>query len=506
MDDQPSPKILEALWRYRWSSLVIVGVVFVLSALSALAFSSHSSADAHIVLKAPDKAGIVGVDASSEPAFVRYVNQRALFVVSDRVLATASANLRGSVSMADLRDEVTAKASTNGEAIDLTVSGSVGSPTAVADAVTAAYRTESLADVQAAGQRILDALAARRRDVVASITPDVANRASDPNNLAAGQTLSDLDKQATSVRVAAQQFGDGVSFVDKAVVDGSSLFKSVVRDGGIGIAVGALLAAVLAWVRADRDRRVSGPDYLAAATGAPVLATIETLEEADVAELKKVGSPPLWPYQFAASGLRTSVDRGVVVVTSSAPGDGVTTSTLQMATAAALSGARVLMIDASVRSHSLSDVLGLGFDSAGLTSIAVGAMAPEACVRVVDLGHRVTMWAIPAGQYQEATLDHFRSDLLQKAVAAMRTSYDLVLVDCASPAIAPEVTPIIRESDGVVVVVRRERETRAVHRLREQIGLLGGSIAGYLFTFGRPTRDAPKRAASVAWTPPNGVA
>ncbi|MCU1682738.1 MAG: cell shape-determining protein [Amycolatopsis sp.] len=505
MDDQPSPKILEALWRYRWSSLVIVGVVFVLSAVAALAFSSHSSATAHIVLKAPDKAGIVGVDAGSEPAFVRYVNQRALYVVSDRVLATASTNLHGAVSVNELRDEVTAKASTNGDSIDLTVAGSVGSTTAIADAVTAAYRTESLADVQAAGQKILDALASRRRDVVASLTPDVATHPSDPNNLAAGQTLSDLDKQATSVRVAAQQFGDGVSFVDKAVADGSGLARSVLRDGGIGIAFGALLAAVLAWVRADRDRRVSGPDYLAAATGSPVLATIEGLAEDEVAGLKKLGSPPLWPYQFAASGLRTAVDRGVVVITSSAPGDGVTTSTLQMATAAALSGARVLMIDAAVRSHGLSDALGLGFDSAGLTAIAVGAVAPESSVRSIDLGHRVMMWAIPAGLYQETTLDHFRSDLLQKAIASMRTTYDLVLVDCASPDIAPEVSPIIRESDGVVVVVRRGRETQAVHRLREQIGLLGGTIAGYLFTFARPKRDAPKRAVPVVWTP-NGVA
>jgi succinoglycan biosynthesis transport protein ExoP len=506
MDDQPSPKILEALWRYRWNSLVVVGVVFVLSVVAALSFSSDSSATAHIVLKAPDKAGIVGVDASSEPAFVRYVNQRALFVVSDRVLATASTNLRGSVSVADLRDEVTAKASTNGDSIDLSVAGGSGSTAAVADAVTAAYRTESLADVQAAGQRILDALAARRRDVVASITPDVANRASDPNNLAAGQTLSDLDKQATSVRVAAQQFGDGVSFVDKAVSDGSGLLRSLVRDGGIGLAFGVLLAALLAWVRADRDRRVSSPDYLAASTGSPVLATIDELGEAEVDGLKKVGTPPLWPYQFAASGLRTSVDRGVVAITSSAPGDGVTASTLQIATAAAQSGARVLVIDAAVRSHGLSDSLGLSFDSAGLTAIAVGMSTPEASVRTVDLGHRVPMWAIPAGRYQETTLDHFRADLLQKAVAWMRTSYDLVLVDCASPDIAPEVAPIIRESDGVVVIVRRGRETKAVHRLREQIGLLGGSVVGYLFTFARPKRDAPKRAVPVVWTPPNTAA
>jgi Mrp family chromosome partitioning ATPase len=495
MDDQPSPKIIEALWRYRRSSLVTVLAVVVLGSLAGLVLADHSSAQARIVLKAPDKAGVVGVDASSESAFVRYVNQRALFVVSDRVLTTASVNIADSVSVEMLRKEVTAKASSNGESIELTVAGSSHpSSTTIADAVTKAYQAESLADVQAAGQKILEALASRRRDVVASIPAESANRPADPNNLAAGQTLSDLDKQATQVRVATDQFGDGVSFVDKAVADDSGAFGSLLRDGAIGLALGALIAAVVAWARADRDRRVGDPDDLAAATGEPVLAEIEALGELEVAALKVIGSPPLWPYQFAASGLRTAVDRGVVVVTSSAPGDGGTTSTLQMATAAALSGARVLVVDAAVRSHGLSDVLGLRYDPHGLTSIAVGAMRPDDCTRVVDLGDRVYLWAVPAGQYQEATLDHFRSSLLQKAVASMRSAYDLVLVDCASPAIAPEVTPIIRESDGVVVVVRRDREIRAVHKLREQIGLLGGTITGYLFTFAQPRRDAPKRA------------
>jgi hypothetical protein len=52
------------------------------------------------------------------------------------------------------------------------------------------------------------------------------------------------------------------------------------------------------------------------------------------------------------------------------------------------------------------------------------------------------------------------------------------------------VTPIIRDSD--IVVVRRDRETRAaVQKLREQICLPGGTITGNLFTFAQPRRDAP---------------
>jgi Mrp family chromosome partitioning ATPase len=497
MDDQSSPKVLDALWRYRWSSVAIVAIVVALSAVVAFLAFDRSTAQARIVLKTPDKVGIVGVDATSEAAFVRYVNQRALFVVSDRVLTAAGAGLGGAIPVDVLRKQVSAKASDNGESIVVTVAGdSAGMSTATADAVTNAYGAESRADVQSSAQKILDTLAARRRDVVASVSAD--NRAADPTTLAAGQTVSDLDKQATQVRVAAEQVGDGVSFVDKAVPDTPGLLGSVARDAAIGFVLGLLIAGVLAWVRADRDRRIRDIDDLVAAGGEPVLAEVGVLDETEVAAAREVGSPPLWPYQFAASSLRTAVSSGVVVVTGGGPGEGGTTSVLQMATAAARSGARVLLVDAAVRSHGLSDLLGLRYDPHGLTAIAVGVVRPDDCTRVIDLGDRVYLWAIPAGQYEEATLEHFRASLLQKAVASMRSAYDLVLVDCAQPAVAPEITSIITESDGVVLVVRRDRDTRSVHKLREQIRLLGGTITGYLFTFARSKHGTPRRAGIPA--------
>jgi succinoglycan biosynthesis transport protein ExoP len=54
------------------------------------------------------------------------------------------------------------------------------------------------------------------------------------------------------------------------------------------------------------------------------------------------------------------------------------------------------------------------------------------------------------------------------------------------------VTPIIRDSDGVIVVVRRDRETRAaVQKLREQICPARRHDYRNLFTFAQPRRDAP---------------
>ncbi|MGH3621591.1 MAG: AAA family ATPase, partial [Sciscionella sp.] len=317
---------------------------------------------------------------------------------------------------------------------------------------------------------------------------------------AASQTLSQLDTQAAQIRLSASQFGDGVSFVDKADTDDTGSFASIWRDAAIGLVLGVLSAAALAWFRADRDRRVRDFEDVSDIVDEPLLGEIEALSGQERLGLHDLSRPPLRSYRFAASGLRTIVGRGVVVVTGASLGDGSTTTTLQLASAAARDGARVLVVDSVVRSHELSDILGLHHDPHGLTALAAGSTSIEQCARAIYLGNDVVFWAVPAGQYTDHVRDYLQSTPLERAIMHMRAHYDLVLVDSAPLTAAPEITPIIRQSDGVIVVLRRNGTVRSLRKLREQLKLFGGSITGFVFTFAEPTRD------SRAEPPPQALA
>ncbi|GAA2795912.1 AAA family ATPase [Saccharopolyspora taberi] len=492
MDDaHPTPTIFGALWRYRWISLAIVAVAVLVSLAFSLAAGDGRTAQARIVLKAPDHTGALGIEMTSESSFVRYVKQRALFVTSDRVLAAARVRL-GAESLPQLRSAITAEASSSGESIEITVDGpGLERSALIANEVIAAYQEQSRAEVAAATEKGLQTLVAQRAGIVAEAAgvPPGA-----PIGSAAGQTLSDLDQQIARIKLVAAQFDDGVSFVDVASAGGVGPWRGTLRDTAIGTAVGMMLAAALAWFRADRDRRVRDADDLVRVVDEPVLGEIETVPSQAAPALSRPGVPPLRSYQLVASGLRSRIGSGVVLVTSASGGEGATTTALQIAGAAARDGLRVLVVDAAVRSRDLSRHLGLA-EWAGLTSIATGTASLAQATLPVHLGDGVRFSVVPAGHGHPYSGEQLRSALLRQAITEMRAHYDLVLVDLPPLIAQPETTPLVGASDGVVVTVRRDGDLGSLRRLREQLHLFGGTITGYVLTF---AGSAPARGAEPA--------
>lgn len=500
MDELPSPRLVDAVWRYRLSSLVIVGVAVLLSVLVALVVGESSRMQARLALKPPDKAGVLAVEAAGEAAFARYVNQRALFVTSDQVLDGAEKNLEGTVSKETLRTAVTAEASETGESLVLQVAADTPEDASkITRAVIESYRAASRAEVEQRVAAVLETLAEQRKSIEDALadTPDGTQRSA--NTEAAAQSLSELDKRATELKVAANQIGDGVAFVYDAEPDRTALLRSVARDGVIGLGLGGILALAVAWFRADRDRRVSSLAELESLVDDPVLGEIEQVGKDEAATLLWLGAPPSKTYRMVAFGVQRVIDHGVVIVTGE-PRSGVTTTTIQLASALARGGLRVLLVDAAVRSHGLSTSIGLAAsrpngrqqDSRrhpGLTDIAMGSMPARETMRVVELGDGVTLTVVPAGRYVDGVLERFSVPLLDQAIAEMRAEFDIVLVDTPTPASAPEAGAIVRSCDASIVVVRKDADAAGLHRLADQIRIVGGKVAGYVLTFATPRRS-----------------
>lgn len=495
MDELPSPRLVDAVWRYRISSLIIVGIAVVLSVGVALVSGEPSRMQARLALKPPDKAGVLGVEAAGETAFARYVNQRALYVTSDQVLTGAAARLSGAVPIETLRSSVTAEASETGESVVLEVAGeNAEQASQITEAVIESYRAASRREVEQRVEDLLATLAEQRKSIQDDLddTPEGTQRSA--NTEAAAVSLSELDKRSTELKVAASQIGDGVAFVYDTQPDKTALLRTVARDAFIGLALGGVLAVAVAWFRADRDRRVGTLAELDAVVEEPVLGEIEQVGRDEAASLLWLGAPPSKTYRMVAFGVQRVIDHGVVIVTGEED-SGVTTTTIQLASAMARSGLRVLLVDGAVRTHGLSTSIGLassrngdrdtsgGRRHPGLTDIAMGAMGVRETMRVVELGDGVTLTVVPAGKYTDGAIERFSVPRLDQALAEMRAEFDLVLVDSPTPASAPEAGAILRGSDAAIVVVRRDADVAGVNRLSEQVRMVGASIAGYVLTF-----------------------
>ena len=500
MDSQPAPRLFEALARYKWSSLCLtLAIVAISVVVAAITAPRGVTATATIVLKAPIHS-TTGINTDptnsgqlSEASFVRYVQQRAVFFTSDRVLNQARGSLTAAPDLTTLRGEVTAAAATDGQSITLSVNaGDAGQAIAIGNAIIQAYRDLSRSDATAQINGSLAALTAERSQLL-------QGQPNPPSN-AITQQLATIDADTAALNVSLSQFGDGVSFANGAVAQPSGFGKDLLRDGAIGLALGLVVAAAVAWARADRDRRVRDADDLHATAPEPILAEIAEIGwQHGTALPGPNGSLAMPSYQIALTGLRSAVRDGVVVVTAAGPQAGATTSTLHLATVAARDGLRVCVVDADVDTSKLSQTLNLNPHLAGFSQLASGSAPLAGCIHAVRLDHETSIWAVAAGIQAGSTASAaFQTSMIEKAVAELRANYDLVLVDTPPIVDAPELGSLIRESDAVLVVTRRGVSLDALDRTRERIRLLDGKIGGYLLTFAAGhTQANPRRRPTV---------
>jgi succinoglycan biosynthesis transport protein ExoP len=154
----------------------------------------------------------------------------------------------------------------------------------------------------------------------------------------------------------------------------------------------------------------------------------------------------------------------VLLVTSSLPFEGKSTTVIALAAKMASAGKRVLLIDGDLRAPQLHRAFG-GRPSRGLAEIVNPRSAPQDLV-YVDLESGISV--VPAGRSVEEPQNVLRSQRLAEAVREWRKSYDFILID--SPPVLPvaDARILARLTDYCLFVThwRKTRWTVAMHALR----------------------------------------
>jgi non-specific protein-tyrosine kinase len=248
---------------------------------------------------------------------------------------------------------------------------------------------------------------------------------------------------------------------------------------GLGLGVGAAL------VRNVLDTSVNSPDKLRRVAGVPNLGTIAFHPDVPRRPLT-VHEDPHSPRGEAFRQLRTNLQfvdidtpHKVVVVTSSLPGEGKTTTLANLAIALAAAGQRVLVIEADLRRPKLAEVLGLE-RSIGLTSVLTGR---------VRVDHAVQHWSggafdvLASGPLPPNPSELLASQHMADLLAELRERYTLVLLD--TPPLLPvtDAAAVAPSADGVILVCRFKK-TRCAH-LRSAVDALDAvstTLLGTIFT------------------------
>jgi polysaccharide biosynthesis transport protein len=260
------------------------------------------------------------------------------------------------------------------------------------------------------------------------------------------------------------------------------LIKTFALAMFLGIAFG--LAAV--YILDLLDDRFRSPEEMQAQLGVPVLAMVRKLEP-----LNQVGPGGIHvhvePTGVEAESFRTLrtalafAEGGAsrLVVTSTEPGDGKTTISVNLGTTIAQSGKRTLLIDADMRRPGLTPLVNLRGQRGLSTILRDSTPVADSIRQNLVPGFLQNLDVIPAGPRPVNPMELLASDRFADLLAWAETVYDQIIVD-SPPVLAVSDSAIIgRLVDGVVLTVRPEKNRRRlVVRAIESFPPLGVNVLG----------------------------
>lgn len=274
--------------------------------------------------------------------------------------------------------------------------------------------------------------------------------------------------------------------IQPATPPGSPTSPNPVRNLLLALLTGLALGVGLALLRDALDTKVREEEDIREATTAPLLASIPMAKKSGKRALVSLDQDPHGRHAEAIRRLRTNLlfvdvttGRHSFVVTSAMPGEGKTTTAINLALAMADSGTRTLLVDADLRAPSVAGSLGLP-DEAGLTSILLGkAELADVVHEIGDSGLHV----LPAGAVPPNPSELLGSAPMADLFARLSADYDFLIVD--SPPVVPVVDAVILGglTGGLLMVVGSGTRKRDLAAAIKQLTTVGAPVAGVAHNF-----------------------
>lgn len=144
-----------------------------------------------------------------------------------------------------------------------------------------------------------------------------------------------------------------------------------------------------------------------------------------------------------------------IVISSSKAAEGKSTITANIALSMAQTDAKVLLIDADLRSPKLYKLLGMS-NTPGMTNYLCGLNSSSEIIR--DTKHP-NLKVITAGSLAPNPAELLAGKVFSDLLETLKTQFDYIFIDTPPINILSDALPIIKTSDGVVLVVRERQST-----------------------------------------------
>jgi non-specific protein-tyrosine kinase len=207
------------------------------------------------------------------------------------------------------------------------------------------------------------------------------------------------------------------------------------------------------------------------------------------------------------------IEPRTVIVTSALPGEGKTSTCVNLAAALALAGHRLILLDLDLRHPDVHRWLG-GHNESGVSDVLLQRRPLEECLQFVSLGESQSgrdrgLYLLPTGPPVAEPTELLGGGRLAKLLEALAEQADIVLID--SPPVLPVADTLVigRMVAGAVLVVEARRtpipdiEKTKDALIRNQTRLLGVVVnkvrsadVGYGYGYGYGYGDLTESVAA----------
>jgi succinoglycan biosynthesis transport protein ExoP len=278
---------------------------------------------------------------------------------------------------------------------------------------------------------------------------------------------------------------NNVSIVDRALVPGLPSKPNLRLNLIVGLLFGLMLGCGVALLLEQlAEATVSSADFQRK-LGVPLLGATPKLDQSSIDEaLAKSNSPLSEAYFSILTSIQFSTSHGTpksLLLTSTQPREGKSTTALALALGLASVGARVLLIDGDMRNPSLHRLLDKPLGG-GLSSLLTGDGKIEDFIEPSGTNN---LSFLPAGRIPPNPAELLSSDLVQRIVEAAVAMFDHVVID-GPPVLGLADAPLLSrsvESTVFVVESTRTRATQARQAIERILAVRGHFIGAVLTKF-----------------------
>ncbi|MFZ2492707.1 MAG: polysaccharide biosynthesis tyrosine autokinase [Thermoanaerobaculia bacterium] len=320
--------------------------------------------------------------------------------------------------------------------------------------------------------------------------------------------LDTLLKRQAETEVTSRLRGERISnvrIVDRALVPTERFRPSYKRNGALGLIAGIALGLGLAFFLEYLDRSLRSVEQVEKYLGLPALGVIPAVGSANAnvysygygrakaqRKLRAAGDdkvaiellPHTHPratvaesYRAFRTALLLSRAGGLksLVVTSSHPGEGKTSTAINLAVVLAQLGKRVLLVDGDLHKPRVHEVFKVS-NRTGLVSILAENLEAATAIKPSSVPG---LFLIPAGPTSPNPSGLLSSPAMERFVEVARQNFDYVVIDAPPVGAVADAILIGYQVDGAVLTVRggktpREQVARTRDRLvRSNVRVLG---------------------------------